>query len=377
MVDRLDRVALDGAAHEGAVLDRAQHGDDLGRRGAVRHRGRPLGVQPLVRLALDLVERSFAGVEQHQPAGALAQDLPHQLRADRAAGARHQHRLARDVARQQRGVGGDWIAPQQVLRLDRAQVADRHAACGQVLDRRQCAHAHHQRLELPQRGLALLPPGLGHRQQHLAHVVALHDRRQTLGAVHLEAGDVLAPQRGVHVDEADRLVGARAAQLLQQLYAGRAGAVDQHVVHPLARAHGQLDADAAQQEARHLARAPDEGRAQDRIEDDDRAGHHQHTLPAWQLGAGRLHAREEHEQGPHQRRKADRDRDQHRPLAADVARHQTVEPELEERGHADRRRRAENQEQPPRGRHIELAEPRRHGQPQREAQHQEVADGRG
>ena len=32
VVDRLDRVALDGAAHERAVLDRAQHGDDLGRR---------------------------------------------------------------------------------------------------------------------------------------------------------------------------------------------------------------------------------------------------------------------------------------------------------------------------------------------------------
>ena len=105
--------------------------------------------------------------------------------------------------------------------------------------------------------------------------MALHERRHALGAVHLEAGDVLAPQRGAHVDEADRLVGARAAQRLEQLHAGRARAVDQHVAGLLAHAHGQLDADAPEQPARHLARPPDEGRAEDRIEDDDGAGHDQ------------------------------------------------------------------------------------------------------
>ena len=66
---------------------------------------------------------------------------------------------------------------------------------------------------------------------------------------------------------------------------------------------------------------------------------------------------------------------QHGPLTADIARHETVEPELEEGRHADRRRGAEYEEQLPGGRHIELAQPQRHGQPQGEAQHEEVADG--
>ena len=141
-------------------------------------------------LQLDLVELLLAGIEQHQASGRVAQDLPHQLRADRAAGARHQDGLVRDVAGQQRRVRGHGIAPEQVFRLHRTQVADGHAALGQVLHRRQRPHADHQALELLQRRLPLLPPGLGHGQQHFADVVPLDEPCHALGAIDLEVGDV-------------------------------------------------------------------------------------------------------------------------------------------------------------------------------------------
>ena len=127
------------------------------------------------------------------------------------------------------GVGGDGIAPQQVLGLDRAQIADRHAAGRKVLDRRQGAHADHQRLELSQRGLALPPLAFG-----IASSTSRTSWRWTIAAKRsgrytLRPATYWPPQRGAHVDKADRLVGARAAQLLEQLHAGRARAVDQHV----------------------------------------------------------------------------------------------------------------------------------------------------
>src|SRR2546423_9626624 len=107
---------------------------------------------------------------------------------------------------------------------------------------------------------------------------------------------------------------------------------------------GELDADAPEHPARHLTRSPNEGRPEDRIEDDAGAGH---QLDSWGVCARELDAREKHKQGPNQGGEADRDRDTHGALTADKARHQAVEPEPEEGCHTDRRRRAEYEKQIP------------------------------
>src|SRR4029453_8990161 len=121
---------------------------------------------------------------------------------------------------------------------------------------------------------------------------------------------------------------------------------------------------------------PNEGGTQDRIEDDDRARYDLDALPAGSMGGGRLHSREEDEQCPDQCGEADRDRNEGHPLTADVAGHQTVKSKLEECCHTDRWRGTEDEEEPPGGPFVELAEPSRHGDPQRERQHEEVADGK-
>ena len=59
---------------------------------------------------------------------------------------------------------------------------------------------------------------------------------------------------------------------------------------------------------------------------------------------------------------------------ADIARHQAIEPKLGQRRHPDHRGGAKDEKEPPGGRHIELAQPQRHGQPQRQAQPEKVAD---
>ena len=201
----------------------------------------------------------------------------------------------------------------------------------------------------------------------------LHERGHTLRAIYLEVGNVLAPQGGAIVDKSDRVVGARAPQRLEELHAGRARAVDQdgselspHVV------LGELDADAPEHPARHLARPPDEGRAEDRIEDDDGA---RHELDSRRVCARELDAREKHEQRPNQGGEADRNGNAHGSQTADKTRHQAVEPKLEEGCHTNRGRRAEYEKQLPGGRHVRLAQPQRHGQPKGEPEQEEVGGG--
>jgi hypothetical protein len=134
----------------------------------------------------------------------------------------------------------------------------------------------------------------------------------------------------------------------------------------------EIDADAPEHPACHLARAPNEGRAEKRVEDDDGAGY---EVDCRRVCARKLDARKKHEQGPDQRGKADRDRNAHGSLAADKARHEAIEPKLEEGCHTNRRRRGEDEKQLPGGRHVGLAQPQRHGQPEGEAQQKEIGRG--
>ena len=346
--------------HEALVADGAQHRRHLRLLdGALRLVAQAR--QLLLYLLLDLVERRLGRIQQHQPARGLAQDLAHQLRADRSAGTRHQHRLGLDVAGKQLEVRRHGLAAQQVLRIDRAQVAHGDAPRCQVLHPRQRAHAHLQLLELAQGCLPLAGARARKRQQHLLDLVARDHSGHALRAVDLQAGNVLAPDRRVGVDEPHDDIVAGSAQGIHQLHAGLAGAVDQHAARA-ARAPGrQLHLGLGQKPAREPPAAPDAQRRQDRIEEHHRARHARH-------------AGEQHDQRPQQARKRHRRRHHHLDAPADVARDQAVEAELEERGDADQRSGQADEEQLERGRSERLAEAQREREPHGRIQDNEIDD---
>ena len=86
-----------------------------------------------------------------------------------------------------------------------------------------------------------------------------------------------------------------------------------------------------------------------------------------------LDAGEQHQERPEKRGNGHCDQDQQAAPAADIARHQAIETKLEQGCHANRRGSAKDEKQLPGGRHVELAQPQRHGQPQRHAQTEKVA----
>ena len=240
--------------------DRAQHGHDLGHGG---------GTAKLLALPVQIAPRPPSRSGRARPrrhraapaAAALAQDLPHQLRADRAAGARHQHGLVLDVARQQCRIGRHRIAAQadpststgrKSLTVTRPDA--KSSIAGSVLTLTL------SEFELAQGRLSLAPVRARQRQQHLPHVMALHHPGQTLGAENLEAGHILAPNRRARVHETDQRVAPRIAQGLDKLDAGSSRAVDHHVARASRRPLGQLDAGMSQQPPRHPTHAPDASR---------------------------------------------------------------------------------------------------------------------
>ncbi len=74
------------------------------------------------------MQRGLVTVEHQQRRRVEADQLPAQLRADRSAGAGHQHALARDVAGRGGHVGVHRVAAEEVGDVDVAQVAQAHPA---------------------------------------------------------------------------------------------------------------------------------------------------------------------------------------------------------------------------------------------------------
>ena len=128
--DRLERVRL----HERDVFVRGRVEDDGGavlledlanlrRVARVReHRRSRMEVALVDELALDLEEAGLAVVDENESSRAHAGDLAAELRADRAAGAGHEHDLVREVARDRVEVDLHRLAPEEVLHLDRADL---------------------------------------------------------------------------------------------------------------------------------------------------------------------------------------------------------------------------------------------------------------
>ena len=127
--DGLDRIALD----QRDVLQRRGMEHDLGPEGReaaldqeamphvddARH---PFDRRPLLRhFGVDRVEIEFGGVDEADRGRTDGADLPHDFRADRSAGAGHQHAAAGDEAMHGTGIEHDLRPPEQVLDRDRLQ----------------------------------------------------------------------------------------------------------------------------------------------------------------------------------------------------------------------------------------------------------------
>ncbi len=123
----LRRVAREYLLHAPRVLRVADRCRD-------RHAG-----QAVAELLLYRVQREFGDVEEHDPRRREARDLARELRADRAAGARDEDRLAVEKAVQARGVERHRVATQQVVELDLAHRRDADASRDDVPERR---HGH-------------------------------------------------------------------------------------------------------------------------------------------------------------------------------------------------------------------------------------------
>ena len=127
----LERVRL----HQRHVLVRRRVEDDCGPvlvedlahlhlvAGVGEHRGGRVEDALVDELALDLEQPGLGVVDEHEPRRADARDLAAELGADRAAGARDEHDLAGQVAGDRVEVDLDRLAPEQVLDLDRADLA--------------------------------------------------------------------------------------------------------------------------------------------------------------------------------------------------------------------------------------------------------------
>ena len=186
-----------------------------------------------------------------------------QLRADRAAGAGHHHDLAGQVGADAIELDADRLAPEDVLDLDAADLADEvPGPAGQQLeDGRQRAHGH---AALATRRHDVRPNRAGRRRDRDDDLVGLDLVEDPVEVAarpdHLDAVDALAVQARVVVDEADRVEAeVRVADdLAQDEAAAVAGADDQDPAGVLARAK------AAQRAL--VDRACDESRSADEAE---------------------------------------------------------------------------------------------------------------
>ena len=250
--------------HALLLLAVGQHGDRVQR------------VAVLDQLALDLEQVVLGVVEQDQPRGPHARDLAAQLGADRAAGAGDHHDAPGEVAADALDLHAHRLAPQHVLDVHLAHLAQQPPAGAQQLE-----HGRHR----PHRHAALTA-----RADHLGAQRARRRRDRDEDLVGLDVVEHAAelPGRpehahaavdphvllaGVVVDEADRAIAeVRVAQdLAQQQPATVAGADDQH------RARVAPRAPAAQRplvdQVHHEARAADEHEHQQPVED-EHAGRH-------------------------------------------------------------------------------------------------------
>ncbi len=215
-------VALEDLTHPVAIADVGEYGHARGELALVDE------------LALDVEEGAFALVDEDDPLRVGARDLAAELGADRAAGAGHEHRLAREVRVDRLEVDLDRLAPEQVLNLDGANLDGEIAVAGdQLVQPRQRLHRHvlvARHLDDPR---TLLARGRRDCDQNLIGTAVAKQVRELVRRAEdtdpVQAQVLLAR---VVVDQADRRVAERrrAQHLAQHQLSGVTGADDDHLL---------------------------------------------------------------------------------------------------------------------------------------------------
>ena len=228
----------------------------------------------LAQLLLDLVQRELAQLVQHHLGRPVQRNLAAQLRPDGAARACHQHRLAGDQCGHAGFVELDRIAPQQILRLDRAHPLDARRALAQLAERWHRQHRQPGRRCQLDRAPSLRRSGARHRRDDVrgtgGHFIP---HRVVQRAQHGRAEDAGPALGGVVVQQAQhdpallvqasqqqprRLAGTHHDRTLHLTVAAgdaRAGMLVQHAIHDAhhAQAHQRDDRMQREHGARHLA----------------------------------------------------------------------------------------------------------------------------
>ena len=229
-----------------------------------QHRGehRARHVALVLQLALDLEQVVLGVVHQHDLVRLHARDLPAQLGADRAAGARHEHRLPGQVGAHPLQLHLHRLAAEHVLHAHLAHLPRerrRAAALQQLEHGRQRPHRDAAQAALAHDARACGPGGGGNRDDHLVGLgLAQHPRQLLLGvAAHLHPFDPQPALARVVVEKADRLQteSAVAHDLAQHQAPAVAGADDQDAALALApAAEGRPAGGARRSRARASAR---------------------------------------------------------------------------------------------------------------------------
>ena len=279
---RLERVRL----HHRDVLVRGRVEDDAGPVGGedlaqldavldVRHDGHATEEPTLAgELAVDVEQCRLGMIDHHEPRRTEPGELPAELGADRAAGARDHHDLVRDVAGDPVEIDLDRLPAEHVLDLDGPQLGrqagvacDELGQTGQGLDRQPglpCG------LDDPATHLA----GRGRdRDQHLVRPAIANQVRQVGGrAEHPDPVQAQVPLARIVVDDADRRVAEpRVPQHLLDDELGRVAGPDDDRL--LAAGHDLARERPLDQRPGEQARARDEREAQEQVDEPDSLRH--------------------------------------------------------------------------------------------------------
>src|SRR6516225_9861165 len=230
VINHLNAQCADDAGNELAVEHRTEHRYDLG---VGKRRSVPLLRLPpfqLLHLHFYLLERDLRELEQNKRLRPKLEQLAGELRADGTTGAGDHHHLVLDVPSQQFKLWRHWIAAEQILDIDRPEIADLHPTGGDFFQRRQGFHHDGEGLERLDRGAALAAERRRHGEQHFLDILLGDHPTDLAWPKHLDAMHHLARERRVVVDEGDHVELAGLVQRSQQLNAHGTGAVDDDVL---------------------------------------------------------------------------------------------------------------------------------------------------
>ena len=125
-------------------------------------------------LAVNAVKTKLTVINQHQLTRVFKNDLAAQLAANTAARTRHQHYIARQVARQQRSIRRHRRAAQQIFYIQFLKVLERHAPRRQIKHTRQRAHMHRKAAKAGDDFIALCAAQRRHSQQNVSYAKAFN-----------------------------------------------------------------------------------------------------------------------------------------------------------------------------------------------------------